>query len=195
MSNETTHSDGYLDGQLLIAMPGMQDPRFIRTVIYLCAHSNEGAMGLVINRLVGSLTFESLAEQLDIETGLDCASNFPAIHFGGPVETGRGFILHSPEFTSEDTVAVDDNVSLTATVEILEKIAVGQGPDQRLLALGYAGWGPGQLDAEIQENAWLHVDADADLLFDDGLDDKWDRALAKIGIDAASLLSVDAGRA
>ena len=182
----------YLTGRLIVAMPNMLDPRFARTVIYLCAHTEEAAMGLVVNRLIGSITFPDLLEQLEIESsGAD--SNI-RVHFGGPVESGRGFVLHSPEYMQEGTLQVSAGVSLTATVDILRDMAAGQGPRRSLLALGYAGWGQGQLDAEIQANSWLHVDPDEALVFDEDLDGKWERAIAKLGFDF-SMLSGDAGHA
>lgn len=184
--------ESFLAGQLLIAMPGMRDPRFARTVVYMCAHSAEGAMGLVINRVLESLTFTDLLEQLGIEG--TAAQPPSAVHFGGPVETGRGFVLHSPDYRQDGTLSVADGVSLTATVDILRAIAAGEGPRRHLLALGYAGWGPGQLDGEIRANGWLHVAADEELVFDAGLDSKWDRAIAKIGIDPR-MLSDAAGHA
>jgi putative transcriptional regulator len=184
--------DSYLVGQLLIAMPGMRDPRFARTVVYICAHSAEGAMGLVINRTLDSLSFDDLLEQLGIEGG---GTRPPiAVHFGGPVETGRGFVLHSPDYRQDGTLSVAEDVSLTATVDILRAIAAGAGPRRHLLALGYAGWGPGQLDGEIRANGWLHVAADEDLVFDSSLESKWERAMAKIGIDPR-MLSDAAGHA
>lgn len=187
-------AEGYLSGQMLIAMPAMRDPRFTRSVIYMCAHNDEGAMGLIVNRLVGSIKFADLLEELDLEDAPVDASRFPPVHFGGPVETGRGFVLHSSDYLSDDSMQLDDALALTATVDILRDIAVGRGPKQALLALGYAGWGPGQLDGELIENAWLSVDSDPDLVFGSSLDDKWEQALAKLGI-SASLLSSDAGRA
>lgn len=183
---------GYLTGQLLIAMPAMRDTRFEKTVIYMCIHNAEGAMGLVVNRAIDSISFPELLSQLAIETDRQPPS-LP-VHFGGPVETGRGFVLHSAEYGQTGTVMVDDRIGLTATVDILKDLAAQQGPRNSLLALGYAGWGPGQLDGEIQQNAWLHVPADDALVFDEQLDSKWDRAVAKIGIDPA-LLSGDAGHA
>ena len=145
-------------------------------------------MGLVINRVLESLTFTDLLEQLGIEgTAVQPSS---AVHFGGPVETGRGFVLHSPDYRQNGTLSVADDVSLTATVDILRAIAAGEGPRRHLLALGYAGWGPGQLDGEIRANGWLHVAADEELVFDAGLDSKWDRAIAKIGIDPRMLSDV-----
>lgn len=189
--HETTHS-GYLTGQLLVAMPGMTDPRFEKSVIYMCVHNADGAMGLIVNRLVGSITFSELLEQLDIQSqgGLDPTP----IHFGGPVETGRGFVLHTADFVEESTILMEDGVGLTATLDILHAIAEGGGPSQHLLALGYAGWGPGQLDGELQRNAWLNVPADDAIVFGDDLEAKWERAIAKLGFDPALLVG-EAGNA
>ncbi len=181
-----------LAGQLLIAMPNMSDPRFARSVIYVCAHNEEGAMGLVVNKAIGSLTFEELLQQLGLEA--EAVSEEIRIHFGGPVETGRGFVLHSADYIQEGSLQVNDDMALTATVDILRDIADGNGPRRSLLALGYAGWGPGQLDSEIQANGWLNVEADENLVFDPDLDDKWERAIAKLGFDPSSL-SGDAGHA
>ena len=184
--------DSYLVGQLLVAMPSMQDTRFAKTVIYMCAHNAEGAMGLVVNRSLDALSFPDLLEQLDIDTSTAVAD--VEVQFGGPVETGRGFVLHSPDYLQEGTMVVADGVALTATVEILRAIASGKGPQRHLLALGYAGWGPGQLDSEIKANGWLNVRADDGLVFDTDLNTKWDRAMAKLGIDP-SMLSESAGHA
>lgn len=186
------HHSGYLAGQFLVAMPTMSDPRFERAVIYVCAHNVEGAMGLVVNRLVESLTFDELLEQLSIARPI--GQEEIRVHFGGPVEGGRGFVLHSTEYAKEGTVLMDNGIGLTATVDILKDIADGTGPRDHLLALGYSGWGPGQLDSEIQENAWLTVPAEPSLLFDPLLASKWDRAVGLLGFDA-SLLSSDAGHA
>ena len=182
----------YLTGQLLIAMPGMSDPRFVKTVIYMCAHSEEGAMGLVINKPMPSITFVQLLDQL----GIDCsdAMDDDKVHFGGPVESGRGFVLHSDDFQHEGTMVVDNGIALSATIDVLRAIAQGGGPRLHMLALGYAGWGPGQLDAEIQANGWLHAPADDTLVFDKDLSSKWERAIAKLGISPA-MLSGDAGHA
>lgn len=185
-------SQSSLSGQLLVAMPQMSDPRFARSVVYLCAHSSDGAMGLVVNRLIDSLTFSSLLSQLGVE-----AEGEPAdmpVHFGGPVESSRGFVLHTSDYLQDSTLVIDDEIALTATVDVLKAIARGSGPRHRVLALGYAGWAPGQLDAEIQANGWLLVPADLDLVFGVENDSKWQRALAKIGIDL-SLLSSEAGHA
>ncbi|OHC77156.1 MAG: hypothetical protein A3B62_00915, partial [Rhodospirillales bacterium RIFCSPLOWO2_01_FULL_65_14] len=171
----------YLAGQLLVAMPGMRDPRFQKTVIYMCAHNADGAMGLVVNRALDSLSFPDLLEQLGIDSS--GIGKQIKVHFGGPVESGRGFVLHSPDYVQDATMVVDGDVALTATIDILKAIAGGTGPKQSLLALGYSGWGPGQLDTEIRSNGWLHVAADSNLVFDPRLDDKWERAMSKIGID------------
>lgn len=179
-------------GQCLVAMPGMPDPRFTKTVIYICAHNDEGAMGLVVNRSLDALSFPALLEQLGIETRHPPAD--VSVHFGGPVETGRGFVLHSPDYIHEGTMVVAGRVALTATIDILKRIADGSGPRQHLLALGYAGWAPGQLDSEIMANGWLTVEGDEELLFDPDLDTKWQRAMAKLGIDPL-LLSDTAGHA
>ena len=183
---------GYLTGQLLIAMPQMNDPRFARTVIYICAHTADGAMGLVINREIEALTFPDLLKQLSIDA--EVVDDKIQVLFGGPVETGRGFVLHSSDYVQNTTMLVDKRVGLTATMEVLKDIASGNGPKLNILALGYAGWGPGQLDAEIHANGWLSVPADDGLLFDQDLDNKWERALAKIGVDF-SMLSGEAGHA
>ena len=182
----------YLAGQLIIAMPGMRDPRFEKSVIYICAHNDDGAMGLMINRALESLTFPAMLEQLGIDPV--SAGDKINVHFGGPVESGRGFVLHSRDYGQEATMVVDQDVALTATIDILKAIAGGEGPRQSLLALGYAGWGPGQLDTEIKSNGWLHVAADSDLVFGPDQDAKWQRAMDKIGIDPR-MLSEDAGHA
>ncbi|MEX0695509.1 MAG: YqgE/AlgH family protein [Rhodospirillales bacterium] len=184
--------DKYLTGRFLIAMPSMQDDRFQQTLIYMCAHGPEGAMGLVVNKPLDSISFPDLLEQLDIH--VPPAGEGIEVLFGGPVETGRGFVLHSPDYMHDATMVVDDGVALTATVDVLRAIAEGSGPRQRLLALGYAGWASGQLDAEIKANGWLSVDADPNLLFDTALANKWERAMAKIGIDPL-MLSDKAGHA
>jgi putative transcriptional regulator len=195
-----TDDEGYLDGQLLIAMPVMSDPRFARSVIYVCAHSEDGAMGLVINQRAAHISFPDCLERLGIvPSGPDeeLPDNLRAmsIHVGGPVETGRGFVLHSSDyFANDSTLPIEDGVCLTATIDILKAIASGTGPHQAILALGYAGWSPGQLESEIQANGWLNCPADPDLLFDPDLDSKYMRALAKIGIDPSHLVN-DSGHA
>lgn len=188
----TSDDDNYLAGHLLVAMPNMPDDRFSKTVIYMCAHNAEGAMGLVVNKPLETLSFPDLLEQLDIvPSGLQDPIK---VHFGGPVESGRGFVLHTPDYVQEATMVVDDHIALTATVDILQAIADGIGPRQSLLALGYAGWGPGQLDSEIKANGWLHVAADPQLVFGTGMDEKWEKAMLKIGVDLR-MLSDEAGHA
>jgi putative transcriptional regulator len=182
-----------LAGQLLVAMPQMMDPRFARSVVYICAHSgDEGAMGLVVNKLLASLTMEELLSHLKLQRGRGTRPR--PVHFGGPVEPGRGFVLHSPDYREDATLLVAEEFAVTATLDILRAIGKGEGPRRNLLALGYAGWAPGQLDAEMQANGWLSVAADSDLVFDDDFEAKWQRALGKLGIDL-SMLSTDAGHA
>jgi putative transcriptional regulator len=199
-SRTGTTGRGYLDGQFLVAMPSMTDPRFERSVIYVCAHSAEGAMGIVVNQLATHISFTELLAQLDvIPQGRSIRLPSPAdsmrVHKGGPVETGRGFVLHTADyFVESSTLPIDDAICLTATVDILRAIARGEGPSRALLALGYAGWGAGQLESEIQANGWLHCPADLDLLFDVDLDHKYHRALRTIGIEPMSLSS-EAGHA
>lgn len=190
--DDAENSEGYLTGQLLIAMPSIGDDRFERSVIYMCAHSAEGAMGIVINKLVDEIDFEDLLGQLGVES--ERAPDDMRVHFGGPVETGRGFVLHTADYLQESTLAVNSEIGLTATIDILRSIAGGEGPKKSLFALGYAGWAPGQLDGEIQANGWLNVPADMALLFDTDLDSKWTRAIETVGIDV-SFLSSDAGHA
>ena len=186
---ETRH----LDGKLLIAMPSMGDQRFSRSVIYLCAHSEEGAMGLIVNKPAPDLKFADLLQQLNID--VDDAENKIHVHLGGPVEHGRGFVLHSRDYASNDaTMEVDDAFGMTATLDILEDISNGEGPQNCLLALGYSGWGPGQLEGEIQANGWLTCDASFDLVFDQADGDKWQAALASMGI-SPSFLSASGGNA
>ena len=184
--------EGYLEGQFLIAMPTMGDPRFERTVIYMCAHSASGAMGLVINRLAENITFPDLLGQLGIEPAGD--RHEIRVHFGGPVEKSRGLVLHTADFTQKATMIVGANVALTASMDMLRAVAEGEGPRQGLLALGYAGWAPGQLEHEIRANGWLHAPADDQILFDADIGSKWDRAASKIGFDV-SMLSGEAGHA
>ena len=166
---------GYLTGQLIIAMPKMSDPRFSKTVIYMCAHNSEGAMGLIINKLVDELTFPDLLKQLEIKPALPKSPL--NVLLGGPVEQARGFVLHSTEYLQDATLRVSDTVGLTATIDVLRDIAEGNGPKDKILMLGYTGWGPGQLDLEIMENGWLHVEADDALVFGDKLTNKWEMHL------------------
>ncbi len=191
---------GFLDGQMLIAMPAMSDERFSRTVIYVCAHSSEGAMGIVVNQPASNVTFPDLLVQLDVIPAADriilpSRAETVKVLKGGPVETGRGFVLHSADFFLENsTLPIDETVCLTATVEILKAIARGDGPASAVLALGYAGWAPGQLENEIQQNGWLHCTADKDLIFGTDITTKYVKALQKLGIDLA-MLSSEAGHA
>lgn len=182
-----------LTGKLLIAMPSMGDLRFEHSVVFLCSHGDEGAMGLIVNKPAHDVRLSNLLEQLGIVP--DPPGQDMAVHFGGPVEGARGFVLHSPEYVSSlKSLVVTDMFSMTATLDILEDIATGSGPERALLALGYAGWGPGQLEAEIAMNGWLTADADTNLVF--GKDDsiKWGAALHTLGVDPLSL-SASAGRA
>ena len=193
-------SRGYLDGQMLIAMPAMSDERFNRSLIYVCAHSNEGAMGIVVNQPAANIDFSQLLVQLEVIPAADQImlpgrAETVKVLKGGPVETGRGFVLHSADFFIENsTLPIDDGVCLTATVDILKAIAKGDGPASAVLALGYAGWAPGQLESEIQQNGWLHCAADNDLIFGSDIGTKYEKALHKIGIDLA-MLSSEAGHA
>ncbi|MGQ4275271.1 YqgE/AlgH family protein [Terrihabitans sp. B22-R8] len=195
-----TDEDGYLDGQLILAMPGMADERFARAVIYVCAHSQEGAMGIIVNQPAPNIHLPELLIQLNIipedeNIRLPPRAEQMAVLRGGPVESGRGFVLHSADFFIENsTLPIDDHISLTATLDILKAIANGDGPSSAVLALGYAGWAPGQLEGEIQANGWLHCPADASLIFDTPNEAKYDRALRTLGIEPA-MLSSNAGHA
>lgn len=199
----------YLDGQLLLAMPGMTDPRFDRSVIYICSHSEEGAMGLVINSRAVNIDFPGLLDQLKVTYGPE---QFPGellaapreeaeeteeeviLHAGGPVEIGRGFILHTADYVQESTMVISETIALTATIDILAAISQGTGPANYIVALGYTGWGEGQLEQEINRNSWLNIEADEELLFRTDLDLKWARAMAKLGVDI-TMLSTHAGNA
>jgi putative transcriptional regulator len=191
---------GYLDGQMLIATPSMEDERFSRSVIYVCAHSSEGAMGIVVNQPAKHISFSDLLVKLDVipvaETiTLPSRAEGVKVLKGGPVETERGFVLHSADFFIENsTLSIDRGICLTATLDILKAIARGSGPESAILALGYAGWAPGQLENEINHNGWLHCAADADLLFGTDIESKYSRALEKIGI-RPGMLSSEVGHA
>jgi putative transcriptional regulator len=188
----------YLNGQLLIAMPGMRDPRFERSVILMCAHSEDGAMGIVVNQRSDSISFADLLEQLELgeDAGeLDEELRDSFVHVGGPVETGRGFVLHSSDYyVPESTLPIGSNISLTATLDVLRAIAAGKGPKRSFLALGYAGWAPGQLEREIRNNGWLHCPATADIVFGGDVEDKYEQALAMLGIDPG-FLAAESGHA
>lgn len=182
-----------LTGSLLISMPGMADIRFAQSLVYLCDHSTKGAMGLIVNKPAVDMDFRELLEQLDI----DVSAGAPdvQVYFGGPVETGRGFVLHSTEYVSDlRTLKVQDGIALTPTLDVLEDIAGGRGPVRAMMMLGYAGWGPGQLESELAQNGWLTCPADAELVFDVPSPDKWSGALDRLGIDPA-MLSGAAGNA
>lgn len=189
-----------LEGQFLIAMPNMTDGRFDHSVIYVCSHSEQGAMGLVLNQIARHLSLEDLFIQLNIlddESAIRLPPKFREmnVHKGGPVEVERGFVLHSDDFVIDRaTLPIADGICLTATLEILRAMAEGSGPEQAMLALGYSGWAPGQLENEIQANGWLTGPADRQLVFDPVYDDKWQRALVSIGVDPAMLFG-DAGHA
>lgn len=181
-----------LTGQLLIAMPAMDDPNFAHSVILLCAHTHEGAMGIVLNQPLAKPSFDALLAQLDVEP-VPPARQIQLCQ-GGPVDHGRGFVLHTSDWTSDSSLRVDDRLSLTASLDVLQEIAQGGGPKEGLLALGYSSWGPGQLDREMQENVWLSAPAKLDLLFDPDHDSKWRRAMGILRVDPV-LLSSAAGRA
>ena len=190
----TTLSGSFLDGQLLIAMPLMSDKRFARRVVYVCAHSKEGAMGLIINQRSSLIDFPSLMERLGLPpNGRDGAIGpifEQPVHVGGPVETGRGFVLHSSDYLATDsTLRIDASVSLTATIDVLKAIAAGAGPSRSILALGYASWAAGQLESELAANGWLTCAADPDLVFSPDIDRKYTRAMAKLGVDISHLVS------
>ena len=185
----------YLDGQLLIAMPAMSDRRFARSVIYMCLHNAKGAMGLIINQRADNVSFAKLLTELGVldrgaEDTVPADLLTMAVQVGGPVDSGRGYVLHSSDYCSgSSTLAINKGVCLTNTIDILKAMARGSGPGHAMLALGYAGWGPGQLESEIQANGWLSCPADADLVFDRDLDLKYDRALSTLGVDPCHLVN------
>lgn len=185
--------DTDLVGKLLIAMPTMEDTRFARSVVYICSHDEEGTMGLIVNKPTPAITFDALMEQLSIGVARDTSDL--GVYFGGPVEHGRGFVLHSADYvTGDGTTQSHRGIAMSATIEVLQDLAADTGPSAALLTLGYAGWGAGQLRDEINQNAWLTCDASHDLVFDRPSDDKWDAALASIGV-SPELLSGTAGSA
>lgn len=192
--------DSNLEGQLLIAMPGMPDARFARSVVYMCSHSDEGAMGLIVNKPADDLRFGDLLKQIklfDDDEAIEVSEPEAErpVHTGGPVETSRGFVLHSPDYrTGSATMTITDGICLTATTDILKAMAAGRGPKRSMLALGYSGWGPGQLEGELGANGWLNCPADPELVFADDPAVIYDRALSVLGIDPSHLVST-AGRA
>src|SRR5882724_8303645 len=199
-STGSTIGRGFLDGQMLIATPGMQDERFSRSLIYMCAHSSEGAMGIVVNQPAAHISFPDLLVKLDVIPAADKIQLPPragdvTVLKGGPVETERGFVLHSADFFIENsTLPIDEGICLTATLDILKAIARGDGPSSAILALGYAGWSPGQLETEMQQNGWLHCSADRELILGMNIGAKYDRAMQKIGI-RPGMLSSEVGHA
>ncbi len=190
----------FLDGQMLIAMPSMRDERFARSLVYVCAHSSEGAMGIVVNQPANHIDFGDLLVQLDVVPAqerilLPQRAETVRVLRGGPVETGRGFVLHSADYFIENsTLPIDNGICLTASLDILKAIAGGRGPESAVLALGYAGWAPGQLESEIQANGWLHCPADSELVFGEVVEAKYDLALRKLGV-LPGMLSPEAGHA
>lgn len=197
-SLQDTGERGFLDGQFLIAMPGLQDGNFVRSVIYICAHSSAGAMGFIINRaqplsFIDLLLHLNMLDADSVSVLPDAVREMPVL-MGGPVETGRGFVLHSDGYSSESSIPINDDVSLTATLDIVRAISEGRGPKRATMLLGYAGWGPGQLELELANNGWLNCPATDELIFDRLLDSKYERALASMGI-TPEALSTDAGHA
>ena len=185
----------YLTGQLLLAMPSLGDYRFQKAVIFICAHDEQGAMGLVINQTLPGIEMADLLEQLNIDqTDTNIKNDNMPIMKGGPVETSRGFILHTNDFKQDDTIEVNNEYSVTGTIDALKAITEGKGPKEMRFILGYSGWSPGQLDKEIQENSWLITNADRDVLFETKPEETWDKAVKRLGIDPGQL-SNDAGRA
>jgi len=183
MTEETTSKQdlsGYLTGQFLLAMPYLSDPRYEKVIIYICGHDSNGAMGLVINKRLGDLTLKGLLEYLNLPQ--ESIKRELPIYFGGPVDTERGFILHSDDFSHPGTVSLTNHISLTATVDVLQAIASGGGPKDCLLAMGYVGWGPGQLDSELHSNRWIQEESDPEILFHVPIEKKWEAAIAKLGV-------------
>ena len=190
--NDMLTGDSPFRNTLLLAMPSQQESLFSKSVVYVCAHSEAGAMGIVINQRLPDVAYRDLASQLELPETRAIAD--PVVHFGGPVETGRGFVLHTADFMRADTVPIDGRICITGTIDILKAMAEGQGPRRSIFALGYAGWGPGQLEAEMQANSWLTAPADDDLIFSHDLPHKWERALSRLGV-APVALSAEYGRA
>lgn len=193
LGEQPQEQQGFLHGKLLIAMPGMTDPRFEQSVIFMLNHSEAGAMGLIVNKPIPQLTYRELMQKMDVEVG--AATPDRAVKFGGPCETDRGWVLHDKEANNrQSTIGVTPDILLTPTVDMLRAIAEGRGPARWLLARGYAGWGPGQIESEIAANGWLHCDADPQLVFEAPDEDKWRLAFGKLGA-GLSGLSSEAGRA
>jgi putative transcriptional regulator len=188
--------NNFMAGKLLLSMPTMSDPRFFKSVIFICTHDENGAMGLMINNPVPGLNFKDLLKQLNVEFAPTMEKKLGDIKVmgGGPVETARGFILHGTDFIQKDTIKINEKISVTGTIDAIKEIAANNGPKEMVFVLGYAGWSAGQLEDEIQNNAWLLIDTDHDLIFNTTSDEKWDKAIKKLGIDP-SMLSGEAGRA
>ena len=181
-----------LTGQIIVSMPFLEDERFYKTVIYMCAHSSEGSMGIIINKKIDYDLYPDLLQQLGIDKPLNNKKLF--IRYGGPVESGRGFVLHSDDMVRKETLSIDKGVALTSTAEFFDDLSKGKGPKKSILALGYAGWQPGQLEYEILQNSWMSLSVDNSFLFDDEVSRKWSQAYKIMGIDPNSL-SLQSGRA
>jgi len=181
-----------LTGQIIVSMPFLEDERFYKTVIYICAHSSEGSMGIIINKKIDYDLYPDLLQQLGIDKPLNNKKLF--IRYGGPVESGRGFVLHSDDIVRKETLSIDKGVALTSTAEFFDDLSKGKGPKKSILALGYAGWQPGQLEYEILQNSWMSLSVDNSFLFDDEVSRKWSQAYKIMGIDPNSL-SFQSGRA
>jgi putative transcriptional regulator len=183
---------GYVTGQFLVAMPHVQDPRFEKAVVFVCGHDANGAMGLIINKYLGDLTLKGLLTYLNLP--VESLKRDLPIFLGGPVDTGRGFVLHSDDFNHPGTLVLGNHIALTATVDVLQSIAKGDGPKDCLLVMGYVGWNPGQLDAELHSNRWLQLNADVDILFHVPIEEKWEKALESLGV-LPEFLSEEYGQA
>ncbi|MBI04932.1 MAG: hypothetical protein CMI96_03840 [Pelagibacteraceae bacterium] len=181
-----------LTGQLLLSMPSLEDERFYKTVIYMCAHSNDGAMGIIINKKIDYDLYPDLLEQLGIDKPILNKKIF--LRYGGPVESGRGFILHSDEFTQKESLSINKGIALTSTADFFENLSKGNGPKNSILALGYAGWGPGQIEKEILANSWMSLSTDSNIVFDEEVSNIWSKAYNLLGIDP-NKLSHNSGRA
>ncbi|MEI9885194.1 MAG: YqgE/AlgH family protein [Rhizomicrobium sp.] len=193
LGEQPQEEQGFLHGKLLIAMPGMPDPRFEKSVILMCSHSARGALGLMVNKPIPGLPFRELMNKMDI--GVTPATPRNLVLFGGPVDTDHGYVLHENERVHRaSTLAITPDIALTGTVDMIRALAAGRGPERWLMALGYAGWGPGQIENEIAGNGWIHCDADAAIVFDAAMDDKWRLAFGKLGANLSGL-STQAGRA
>lgn len=174
-----------LTGQLLISMPTQEDERFEKSVIYMCAHSKDGAMGIIINKKIDYDLYPDLLQQLGIDNPLIGKKLY--IRYGGPVESGRGFVLHSDEFIRKETLTIDKGIALTSTSEFFDDLSKGNGPKNSILALGYAGWGPGQIESELISNSWMTLRTDSNFIFDESVSNKWNDAYNLLGVDPNKL--------